>query len=133
MDVIESVEEGGQPAPKVLLIDDEPDIRELYAAHLKQEYRVLTASSGDVSLEVIRDEIDVILSDRHMSGTSGDELLERLRDHDIDTPVILVSAIDPGENSELPCQAYLTKPVSGAELRRHVAAQTTQASARAGD
>jgi len=133
METDEVVEQDTRTVPTVLLIDDEPDIRELYTAHLEQEYRVLTASNGDVSLELIRDEIDVVLSDRRMPGATGDDLLQRLRDHDIDTPVVLVSAIDPTDAPEMSCQDYLTKPVTGAELRQHVAQQTPQFSPRAGE
>lgn len=59
----------------VLLPDDEPDLRELYTVFLEADYRALTAGSGDVSPEIIRDEIGVVLShrtDRHSGdGASG--------------------------------------------------------------
>lgn len=122
-----------QSAPTVLLIDDEPNLRELYAAHLKTEYDVQTAEDGDVSLDLIRDEIDIVLSDRRMPNTSGDELLRRLRAHDIDTPVILISAINPTDAPDTPYQAYLTKPVTGSVLRKHVEQHTRGLPSRASD
>lgn len=115
-----------QSAPTVLLIDDEPDLRELYAAFLKEEYTVVTAPDGDVSLELIRDEVDVVLSDRRMPETSGDELLRRLRANDIQTPVVFISAVNPTDTPETPCQGYLTKPVTGQELKQQVRRQTGQ-------
>lgn len=133
MEVIERAKQGSQSVPTVLLIDDEPDLRELYTAFLEADYRVLTAANGDVSLEIIRDEIDVVLTDRRMPDTSGDELLRRLRANGIDTPVILVSAIEPTDAPETECQAYLTKPVTGAELKQHVEQQTAPGPPSASD
>ena len=121
----------GQSTSTVLLIDDEPDIRNLYAAFLETEYNVVTASNGAVPLDLIRDDIDIILSDRRMPGAGGDELLARLRSNDIDIPLILISATDPDDAP--PCEAYLKKPVTGSELRDHVAKFTRHGTPSAAD
>jgi len=104
----------------VLIIDDEPEIREIYALHLSPDFDVQTASDGDVSLSTIREEIDIVFLDRHMPGISGDEFLHRMRANGLETPVVFISAVDPQEAPDLSYQAYLTKPISGGELKHHV-------------
>jgi len=116
--------EDTQSTPTVLLIDDEPDLREVYALYLRQAYQVRTAATGNVSIETIRDEIDIVVTDRHMPDMTGDDLLRRLRDNGIRTPVIFLSAIDPANRPSASYQAYLTKPVDGRTLRQHVGEYT---------
>lgn len=113
-------EGGDRFTPTVLIIDDEPEIRELYALHLSQDFAVQTASDGDVSLSKIREEIDMIFLDRHMPGIGGDEFLHRIRANGLETPVVFISAVEPQEAPALSYQAYLTKPISGGELKQHV-------------
>jgi DNA-binding response OmpR family regulator len=52
--------------PLVLVVEDEPDLADLYAAWLGDEYRVRTAYGGREALDALDDEIDVILLDRRM-------------------------------------------------------------------
>ena len=113
-------EEGDQFAPTVLIIDDEPEIREIYALHLSQDFAVQTASDGDVSLAKIRDEIDIVFLDRHMPGIGGDKFLHKMRANGLETPVVFISAVEPQPVPALSYQAYLTKPISGGELKHHV-------------
>jgi len=113
-------EEGDLFTPTVLIIDDEPEIREIYALHLSQDFAVQTASDGDVSLAKIRDEIDIVFLDRHMPGIGGDEFLHKMRANGLETPVVFISAVEPQEAPALSYQAYLTKPISGGELKHHV-------------
>ena len=119
-------EEGDFFTPTVLIIDDEPEIREIYALHLSQDFAVQTASDGDVSLAKIRDEIDIVFLDRHMPGIGGDEFLHKMRANGLETPVVFISAVDPQETPDLSYQAYLTKPISGGELKHHVEKHTAE-------
>lgn len=103
----------------VLLVDDDPEVREVYAdiLEVKATYAVETASDGDEALERMGDHVDLVLLDRRMPGRSGDEVLEELRDRGSDVPVIMVTAVDPGpEVITLSFNDYLTKPVSSDEL-----------------
>lgn len=120
MDARRDNEEGNLFTPTVLIIDDEPEIREIYALHLSQDFDVQTASDGDVSLAKIREEIDIIFLDRHMPGIGGDEFLHKMRANGLETPVIFISAVDPEKTPDLSYKAYLTKPISGGELKHHV-------------
>jgi len=126
-------EEETQSVPTVLVIDDEPEVREIYALHLKEDFDVQTAADGDVSLGRIREEIDIVFLDRHMPGISGDELLYRMRADGLETPVVFISAVDAQDTPDLSYQAYLSKPISGSELKHHVEEHTHLKDAQSAD
>jgi len=97
---------------RILIVDDEPGLADLYAAWLSGTHDVETATSGDDALDVIDDTVDIVFLDRRMPGRSGDEVLVELRDRGFDAAVALVTAVDAGfDVLELPIDAYLAKPV----------------------
>ncbi|QSG15497.1 response regulator transcription factor [Halapricum desulfuricans] len=101
----------------VLVVDDEPDVADAYAAQLREQYTVRTAYSGQKALDAIDETIDVVLLDRRMPEMSGDEVLRTLRSDGIETRVAMVTAVDPDfDIIEMPFDDYLTKPVSRSEL-----------------
>ena len=103
--------------PIVLVVDDETDVADAYAAQLEDRYTVLTAYSGQEALETVDETVDVILLDRRMPGVSGDEVLETIRERDLDCRVAMVTAVDPDfDVIEMPFDDYVTKPVSREEL-----------------
>lgn len=103
--------------PRVLIVDDEAALADLYAARLKGEYDTETAYGGEEALDVIDDDVDVVLLDRRMPRTSGDEVLEEIRNRGLDCRVAMVTAVDPDfDIFEMPFDAYLSKPVSGEDL-----------------
>jgi DNA-binding NtrC family response regulator len=97
---------GTEPAT-VLVVDDEPDVADAYAAQLQSEYQILTAYGGQEALDKIDESVDVVLLDRRMPGVSGDEVLEKIRDRDATMRVAMVTAVDPD---------FDIKPVSRDEL-----------------
>lgn len=107
--------------PKVLMVDDEKEVANAYALRLQGVAEVDTAHGGDDALSIIDnsdDPPDVILLDRHMPGQSGDDVLQSIRERDVRTRVIMVTAIDPGlDILELPFDDYLCKPVERDDLR----------------
>lgn len=107
--------------PKVLMVDDEKEVANAYALRLQGVAEVDTAQGGEKALSMVDngdDPPDVILLDRHMPGQSGDDVLRSIRDRDIRTRVIMVTAIDPGlDILELPFDDYLCKPVEREDLR----------------
>lgn len=97
---------------RVVVVDDEPGLADLYAAWLSGSYNVDTASGGDEALDLIDADVDVVFLDRRMPGCSGDEVLVELRERGIDAGIALVTAVDAGYDVlELPLDAYLAKPV----------------------
>lgn len=104
-------------APTVLVVDDEPDVADAYAAQLRERYTVRTAYSGADALETIDDDVAVVLLDRRMPGQSGDDVLEQIRGRGVDARIAMVTAVDPDfDIIQMPFDDYLTKPVSQADL-----------------
>jgi two-component system, OmpR family, phosphate regulon response regulator PhoB len=110
--------------PRILVVEDEPDIAALIAYQLTREgFRVETASSGDQALAAMNREVpDLLVLDRMLPGLSGDEVLRSLR-AEIATqslPVLVLTAKREQEDRiqglELGADDYLTKPFSPREL-----------------
>jgi len=103
---------------RILLVDDQPELRRLFRRSLgRAGYEVLEASNAAAAIELAREHhFDVVISDMGMPDLSGLELLHALQTLDPDLPVVLVSgSLDgAGEMSAVHCGAfaYLMKPVS---------------------
>ena len=112
--------EGIQVAePRVLMVDDEKQVADAYALRLQDVADVTVAYGGEEALSVVEEgrPPDVVLLDRHMPGRSGDEVLAELRERELTTRVIMVTAIDPDLGIvEMPFDDYLSKPVDRADL-----------------
>jgi len=107
--------------PLVLVVEDEPDLAELYRTWLAESYRVRTAGDGRTALEELDDEVDVVLLDRRMPDLSGDEVLERIREGGFECRVAMVTAVEPDTDIvDMAFDDYLVKPVSEEELVRTV-------------
>nr|WP_254763400.1 response regulator [Natrinema marinum] len=105
------------------MVDDEKKVADAYALRLEDVADVTVAYGGEEALEVVDDQTvpDVVLLDRHMPGLSGDEVLERLRERDLKTRVVMVTAIDPGlDIVDMPFDDYLSKPVEREDLHAAV-------------
>lgn len=103
--------------PSVLIVEDEPDLANLYAAWLEEVCAVQTASDGTDALAAIDESIDIVLLDRLMPGLSGSTVLETIRDRDLECRVAMVTAVEPDfEIIEMGFDDYLIKPVSQDEL-----------------
>ena len=77
---------------QVLVVDDVPAMAEQYAYDLKRVggYQTLVAAGGDQALDVLaREPIDCVVLDLEMPGIDGFEVLRRLQQRGIDTPVIV--------------------------------------------
>ncbi len=106
---------------RVLVIDDDPGVRELLARTLAAEgCRVLTAASGVQGIERARTfEPDVITLDIMMPGMDGWAVLAALKDDDVlaSVPVVVVSMVDERRTGfALGASAYLTKPIERKRL-----------------
>ncbi len=77
----------------ILLVDDEEDIREVLDISLSDlGYRVLTAANGEDALRIFRKENPpVVLSDIKMPGMDGIELLQKIKQENGDTEVIMIT------------------------------------------
>ena len=107
--------------PVVLIVEDEPDLADLYAAWLSGEYDVRTAYGGREALDELDDDLDVVLLDRQMPGLSGDEVLVALRDRGINCKVAMVTAVEPDfDIVAMGFDDYLIKPVTREGLKETV-------------
>ena len=105
----------GTPS-KLLVVDDEPNIRDLLASSLRfAGFEVSTASDGASALTEMQDEApDLIVLDVMLPDMSGFELTEKLRNAGIDTPVLFLTARDAMEDKieglTVGGDDYVTKP-----------------------
>jgi len=105
--------------PKVLIVEDNSDVRRLYAIGLNQRgYEVKLAANGAEAVERIRREKpDVVLLDWVMPLMDGGEVLNKLSSSDTSVPIIVISGHQPpGESLDPRIRRWLTKPVSIEEL-----------------
>ena len=85
-------ESGAQMTMQVLVVDDVPAMAEQYAYDLKRvgKYDTIVAAGGDEALDILgREPIDCVVLDLEMPGTDGFEVLRRLQQRGIETPVIV--------------------------------------------
>jgi DNA-binding response OmpR family regulator len=106
----------------VLIVDDERELGELFASWLAADYDTRVATDGQAALEQLTEAVDAVLLDRRMPGFSGDEVLEEIRERGLNCRVAMVTAIEPTVDVvEMGFDDYVTKPVTGPEIRRTVA------------
>jgi CheY-like chemotaxis protein len=101
---------------RVLVIDDDPVVRELITRFLSKEgFQVINASAGSEGVELAKQyKPDVISLDVLMPGMDGWSVLTRLKESEetADTPVVMVSIIDEKKiGYSLGAADYLTKPI----------------------
>lgn len=79
---------------RVLALDDEPNMRRLLEISLRQAgYQPVAAGNGREALEILRQGgVDLVVSDLHMPVMDGLQLLQKMRDENIDIPVIIITA-----------------------------------------
>lgn len=111
---------------KLLIIEDEPDLRDVIQQYFEKEaYIVETAADFEQALDkVISFEYDCILLDIMLPGGSGLELLSHIKQKQPSDNVIIISAKDSLEDKvkglELGADDYLAKPFHIAELNARV-------------
>lgn len=113
---------------KILIIEDEPNIRELVTYNLKQNgYEPFGAEDGVSGIKIISSEKpDLILLDIMLPGKDGFEILKELRLDGLKTPVIMLTAksdeIDKVIGLELGADDYISKPFGIRELMARIKA-----------
>jgi DNA-binding NtrC family response regulator len=112
--------------PTVLVVDDEPAVRESLRMLLKREYSIDTAESVDTALVAVGVSLpDLILLDVVMPERSGLDLLGELRELGLEIPVIVLTATNTVavavEAMKLGATDFVTKPFELESLRLKVA------------
>jgi signal transduction histidine kinase len=107
-----------EQAKKILVVDDEQDIREVLEITLSASgYTVFTAENGKQALEIFKKENPlIVLTDIKMPRMSGIDLLSKIKDKNPDTQVIIITghgdtdlAIKSLKNEAID---FITKPIS---------------------
>jgi signal transduction histidine kinase len=116
-------------APRLLLVEDNADLRSFLAARLARRYRVETAADGAAGLEAAqRCHPDLVVTDVMMAGMDGFELCRRLKADPAfaATPVILLTARAGteavAEGLDAGADDYVVKPFALRELEARIAA-----------
>jgi len=117
----------------ILVVDDEPDVAELFRQRFRREVRQGTyamhfAASGEQALEKlavgIEPQLIVILSDINMPGMDGLTLLGEIKQRFPDLPVMMITAYGDDERrrraDELGASEFITKPVDFDFLKHHL-------------
>jgi len=109
--------EAPRSRPRVLVVEDEHALADIYASWLAERYEVETANDGETALATYDASVDVVLLDRRLPGISGDRVLEHIREHEAGCRVAMVSAVTPDfDIYDMGFDDYLVKPVSREEL-----------------
>lgn len=115
-------------APNVLIVDDEPQVRDIVATYLERDgFLVRTAQDGEEALAAIRvKRPDALVLDLMLPKTNGLVVLQTLRENGDDVPVIVLSAKGKEHERvaglELGADDYLAKPASPREIAARVRA-----------
>lgn len=108
--------------PRILIVDDEPDMRLAVKNVLKlRGYDVLEAGDGPTALDMLaREDVNLMLLDVRLPGMDGVEVLERARKIKSDVPVVMISGYGHIQSAvdvmKLGASEYLQKPFENAQL-----------------
>ena len=109
----------------VLIVEDDDDFRDASARWMERKgHRVTAAASGAEALGLCdRQDFEVGIFDMNMPGMSGIELLQRIRDAQIDIEVIILTGQGTIESAvaamKIGASDYLTKPCPLGDLEHH--------------
>lgn len=106
----------------VLVIDDEPAVRQVLAATVKRGGYTVDTASGvkEAAARLVRGDVDVALCDIHMPDGNGLDLVRSMRESGVETQFIMVTAFASVETAVQALKAgasdYVIKPVNTEEL-----------------
>ncbi len=118
--------------PVILTIDDEANIRDSFRLFLEDyDYQVIEATNGREGIEILeREKPDLVLCDLRMPEVDGLEVLEYIKKHSPDTPIIVVSGTgvigDAIEAIRRGAWNYLLKPIQDMSVLLHAISQALE-------
>lgn len=106
------------PSARVLIVEDEPELREMYAEWLADDYQVATAEDAPSALETLDASFDVVLLDRKLPEAMGEELISDIQQITEECQIAMVTSVEADwDVLEMDFDAYLTKPAREDGLR----------------
>ena len=110
-------------AEKILVVDDEQSMTQFLGIVLRKEgYQVTTVNSGREALDRVKAEnFDVVISDIKMPGMDGIQVLQGIKKHDVNIPVVLMTAYASQQSAidavNLGAFQYLLKNAKNDEIK----------------
>lgn len=109
---------------KILIVDDDAEIREIVHVLLESEgFDSVEASNGETALSLLSEEIDLVILDVMMEGLSGYQVCRKIRETS-NVPILFLTAKNKDSDLTLGFSVggddYLAKPFSYAELLARV-------------
>jgi two-component system phosphate regulon response regulator PhoB len=115
------------PAPRILIVEDHPTMREAMRMVLEHEgFEIGEAADGQAALEIVRsDPPDLVFLDLNIPGASGADVLQQLKADPLTKDVRIIIVTATGEEGReqviaLGADEYFTKPFSPLALLRTV-------------
>jgi nitrogen regulation protein NR(I) len=111
--------------PRILVADDEPNLRRVLSAILEREgYAVVQAADGQEALSSLDDSVRVVITDLKMPMVDGMEVLRRVSERHPSVPVIMITAFGTVDNAVAAVKAgafdYIEKPFDQDQIRQVV-------------
>ena len=111
----------------ILLVEDDPAVRLLVKAKLRNRYRILEACDGEAALQVLDTaHADLMIVDICMPRMDGITFVRTIRGQQDNTPVIMLTAMNTFDHKKKSFSSgideYLTKPIDCEELEWHIEA-----------
>lgn len=109
---------------KILIVEDEPNLLELYKKEMQDEgYEVLSTEDGEQALNLVKKQLpDLVILDIKIKKVDGLKVLQEIKRFNKDIPVILNSAYETFKSdfSSWVADAYLIKTSNLDQLKIHV-------------
>jgi len=102
---------------RILVVDDEKDVCDIFKKTLTQEgYDVFTAPDGESGIEIVKEKKpDIVLLDLKMPKMGGIEVLQRIKEIDKNTVVIIITGYGSMDSARMAMRLgafdYITKPI----------------------
>ena len=101
----------------ILIVDDEPDIREILRYNLEKEgFNITEAVNGDDALDKVSKDLDLAILDIMMPGNDGYEVCRKIREQGNTVPIVFLTAMDREFDEvrglEVGGDDYIRKPFS---------------------
>ena len=111
---------------KILVVDDDPAIRNLVCRYLKQDYEVKSAQDGQTAINLFKEfQPDLVVLDINLPDTTGFELCQEMQSYNDVFVLMLTSLADEADKVKgfgLGADDYLTKPFGLVELGARIKA-----------
>lgn len=84
--------------PDILIIDDEEDLGEILADYLEDSFRCTVHSNPNEAIaQIEQSRFSLIISDLHMPALSGLAIIDAVKKHQPETPVLILTGDSPGD------------------------------------